>query len=98
MIMVLFTNLKRIIRRMLEFARRLWSICIPAFAVLVVGGCAPLYYLDGKWYQLLVSIIVWFLALICLIIAIITLNYDFRITWQKYYKEKHRPPPEIRFL
>jgi uncharacterized membrane protein len=83
---------------MLEFARRLWSICIPAFAVLAVGGCAPLYYLDGKWYQYLVSIILWFLALTCLIIVIITLTYDLRVTWRKYYKEKHRPPPGIDFV
>jgi uncharacterized membrane protein len=73
---------------MLELARRLWSICIPAFAVLAVGGCAPLYFLDGKSYQLFLSIILWFLALICLVIAIATLNYDFRVTWRKHQKEQ----------
>jgi membrane protein YdbS with pleckstrin-like domain len=96
--MVLFNNWKRIIRRMLELARRLWSICIPAFAVLAVGGCAPLYYLDGKWYQLLVSILLWFLALMCLILAVITLTYDFKITRRKCYKEKHKPRSGINWV
>jgi hypothetical protein len=43
-----FINWKRIIYRMFELARRFWSIYIPAFAVFAVGGCAPLYYFDGK--------------------------------------------------
>jgi hypothetical protein len=73
---------------MFELARRFWSIYIPAFAVFAVGGCAPLYYLDGKWYQVLISITLWTLALFCLIISIITLNYDFRVTWRRHKKEQ----------
>ena len=90
-------NWKRIIHRVLELARRLWQIFVPAFAILAVGGCAPLYYLDGKWYQLLVSITLWFLALICLIIAVIALTYDIKDTRRKDYEEKHREV-NIHFL
>jgi len=78
-----FYFLKRIIQRMKEISRRLWEICFSAFVVLIVGSSAPLYYLKGESYQYLVSLVLLFLALICLVIAIVAFIYDFRHTWAK---------------
>ena len=69
---------------MLELSRQLWQIFAPSFAVLAVGGCAPLYYLDGKSYQLLISIILWSLSFVFLIVAAIALAYDIKDTLKKH--------------
>jgi hypothetical protein len=75
---------------MLELARRLWSIFIPAFAVLTVGGFAPFYYLEGDSYKLLIAIILWSLAFVCLVIAVIALWYDIADTIKKH-REANAP-------
>ncbi len=87
--------IKRIIRRVKEIARTIWTVCFSTFAVLTVGGCAPLYYLNGKSYQFLLSIIIWILALICLVIAVIAFIYDFKTTWQK--DKQAKAPKHLRF-
>lgn len=79
--MLLF--IKHIIRRMVELARRIWSILIPAFVGLIGISLYTIYWLDGKWYQALVSISLAILALICLVIGVIMLIYDFKTTWRK---------------
>jgi|WetSurMetagenome_2_1015567.scaffolds.fasta_scaffold121874_3 hypothetical protein len=77
---------------MLELVRRIWITFLSVFAVLAVGGCAPLYYLDGKKYQLLLSIVLWSLALICLVVAIIALTNDIKDTRKK---DKEAKAPSI---
>jgi hypothetical protein len=72
---------------MKEIARRLWEICFSAFVVLIVGSTAPLYYLNGKWYQYLVSFFLVFLALVCLVISIVAFRYDFKHTWGKEHPD-----------
>jgi hypothetical protein len=79
----------RIIRLMIEISRRIWSICFPAFAVLAVGGCTPLY-VSGFEYQLQVAIPLWVLSFICLVVAIIAFRYDFKITYRKHYRDTHK--------
>jgi hypothetical protein len=73
---------------MVDLARRLWSIFIPGFIACVLGIVQSLIWLDGKWYQNLVSISLGFLALICLILGGITLFYDVRDTLRKEKKAK----------
>ena len=92
------TDWKRIIYRMLELAKRWGPYFLGAFAVLAVGGCAPLYYLNGKSYQLPLSITLWTLSFICLIIATIAFVYDVKDARRKDKKEEASKHPKVRFL
>jgi hypothetical protein len=75
--------IQSIIYHMKESARIIWTICLPAFVALIIGSTVPLYTLEGKPYQYLVSILLCFLSIIFLIIAIIAFMYYFKCTWQK---------------
>ena len=76
--------INRIIQRMNQYVRRLWSICIPAFVLLIGFTIQALLFLDGKPYQQLVLISLAILALICFIIAIYALSYDTKTTFRKH--------------
>ncbi len=67
---------------MLEFARRIWSILIPAFVGLIGISLYTVYWLNGEWYQGIVSISLAILALISLVTGIWALVYDFKKTWR----------------
>jgi len=73
---------------MLDLARRLWTIFIPAFFACAVGIVEALARLNDKWYQNLISISLAILALICLIIGGTALFYDARDTYRKCKKSK----------
>jgi len=76
--------MKRIIRRMNQYARRLWTICFSAFVLLIGFTIQALISLDGKPYQKLVLILLAILAFVCLIIALYTLSYDTITTFRKH--------------
>jgi len=78
---------KRIIHRMKEISRKIWEIGFPAFVVLLVGSTQPLYFMQSNKFQLLVSIILFILALICLIVAILAFRYDFTHTWKREHPD-----------
>lgn len=80
--------IKRIILRMKEIARKIWSILIPVFVVLIGFIIQALIFLEGKSYQTLILILLASLALICLVVGVTMLIYDFRITWKKEHKFK----------
>ena len=72
-----------IIQRMRDFARRVWSICLSLFGVFLIGSLQALIFLNDKSYQFLVSISLIILALICLVIGVVMLIYDFKTTRRK---------------
>lgn len=76
--------IKRIIRRMNQYARRIWSICFSLFGVFIIGGLQAIIFLDGKQYQKLVLILLAILALICLSIALYAVSYDTMTTFRKH--------------
>ena len=80
----MLSYIKRIIRRMNQYARRIWSICFPAFVLLIGFTIQALIFLDGKAYQNLVLISLAILALICLIIALYTFSCDTITTFRKH--------------
>ena len=71
-----------------QYARRIWSILIPVFAILIGFIIQALIFLDGKAYQILVLISVAIIALICLIIAGFALAYDTKITFREARSRK----------
>ncbi len=75
--------IKRIIRRMNQYARRIYSILIPAFVGLIGVSLYSVSWLDGKSYQGLVSISLAILASMCLVIAIYAFIYDTITTFHK---------------
>lgn len=83
-----FAFLKRIIYFMHQYARRIWSILIPVFFVILLGMVQVLITLDGKWYQSLVLIILGIVSLICLVIAIVALTYDTKTTFREHRSRK----------
>ena len=76
-------NWKRIIRRMLQYARRIWSICFSALGGILLVSVQVLIFLDGKCYQGLVFYILGFLALISLAIGIVPFIYDTKTTFRQ---------------
>jgi len=67
-----------------QYSRRLWSICLPAFVGIIGISLYTVSWLDGKYYQELVSISLAILALICFIITIYALSYDTKTTFHKH--------------
>ena len=90
--MVVSIIIKRIIRHMLEFARRVWQIFIPAFAVLIVGSVSALIWLGNTWYHYLVSMVLAILAVIALIIGVVAFICDFKDTRRK---DKEAKEPSV---
>jgi hypothetical protein len=75
--------IQNIIRRMQLYARRIWSILLPAFFVLIGAIVSALILLDGKSYQWLVLVVLGVLAVACLTVSIILLVYDGVTTHRK---------------
>jgi hypothetical protein len=82
---------------MLEFSKRCWQVFFPLFAAFLLGSLQSLIWLNGKWYQNLISISLAFLALVALVIAIIAFVYDIRDIRKKDKEQKNRQP-RIRWL
>ncbi|MFC2072018.1 hypothetical protein ACFLUU_04790 [Chloroflexota bacterium] len=80
--------IERIIRRMKEIARTMWTVCYSLFGVFIIGGVQALIFLDGKSYQGLVLISLAILALVCLIIALYTSSYDIITTFRRHRRLK----------
>ncbi len=76
---------KRIMKHMHQYARRIWSVSLPAFFAIVFGGIQVLVFLDGKCYQGLVLYILGCLAFISFIIGIIALTYDTETTFRQHH-------------
>jgi uncharacterized membrane protein len=84
--------LKRIKCHMKEIARIVWSVGFPVFAVFAVGATTPYCFLQGEWYEYLISGLLALMAIICLIISIYAFIYDYRQTWLKEHppRKTHR--------
>ena len=80
---------KRIIKRMLELAKRWGPYFFSAFVALVIGIVPALILLNNP-APLVTMLAV--LAVICLIATIIALYYDIKGARKKDYEEKHPPP------
>jgi tellurite resistance protein TehA-like permease len=74
---------------MLELARRIWQIFIPAFAVLAGSGVAAFYYFDGKDYQLTFAITLWSFASFFFLIGMIAFICDCVNVYKKHYERTH---------
>ena len=81
----------RIIRLMLEYSRRIWGIFIPS-AIVALGIIVQIliYWFDNKWYQILTLSLLSLIFIISLVIGVIAFKYDFKVTYRKYQRDKHR--------
>lgn len=71
---------------MLEIHKWAWRVFFPLFATFLIASA---FTYTAK--QCLIALILFILAAICLIIAIITLVYHIRDARKKDYEEKHPP-------
>ena len=79
----MFTYLKRIIRRMLDFYRRVWQAFLILFGVVLGVAFVVMNHI-------FVFVIILILALICLIIALIGLRLDY-LDARRKEKEANAP-------
>jgi len=63
---------------MLELHKRCWQVFFPLFAVFLLGGLQVFYYLGEYKYQELIIVVLFILAVICLIIGINAFVYDIK--------------------
>lgn len=75
---MMVNRLWHIIRQMLDFYRRVWQASFAGFLVAVGLSIQAIIYLKGSWYMLLLAIPLLIVSLICLVVALIGLRYDYR--------------------